>query len=380
VKSSISVGRIAGVPVQVDWTWLIVFGLFAWILATGVFPRSNPGMGDGTYAVMAVVAVLLFFVSILLHELGHAVQARRDGMRIEGITLWLLGGVARFRDMFPSALAELRIALAGPAVTAVIAGALVLLSWGLPLPESVDAVAAWLGWINLTLLAFNLLPALPLDGGRVLRSLLWHVRGDFASATRVAGRAGQGFAYLMIGLGIFVLIWRQDTNGIWLAVVGWFLLRAAQAELALAQVPMDVIRTAMDPPPRSMAGMRVRDVMVREPVTTTPELTLGRFVDQAWSSRFASYPVLADGRPVGIVSLPRVLAVPRRHWDDYKVADLMIALGSAPVVGEDDDLEAAIARLLVAEPGRALVLDGDRLVGLLSISDVGWALEGAQRA
>ncbi|MDX6644441.1 MAG: hypothetical protein QOK40_168, partial [Miltoncostaeaceae bacterium] len=225
-----------------------------------------------------------------------------------------------------------------------------------------------------------LLPALPLDGGRVLRSLLWHWRNDFGWATRIAGKAGLAFGYLMIGAGVFLFITYRGYNGLSLAIVGFFLLHAARTELALAQVPGAPGRRKVEAPPRSLAGMRVRDVMVREPVTTTPDLSLGKFVDQAWPSRFASYPVLADGRPVGIVSLPRVLAVPRRHWDEYRVGDLMIPLDSAPVVGEDDPLEAAVAHLLVVEPGRALVLDGDRLVGLLSISDVGWALEEAGRA
>jgi Zn-dependent protease/CBS domain-containing protein len=380
VKSTLSVGRVAGVPVQVDWTWLIVFAVFAWILGADVFPQGNPGLGNGTYAAMAVVAVLLFFVSILLHELGHAIQARRDGMRIDGITLWLLGGVARFRDMFPSALAELRIALAGPLVSAVIGGVLVLASWGLSLPAPVDGVVSWLGFINLLLLAFNLLPALPLDGGRVLRSLLWHARGDFAWATRIAGRAGLGFGYLMIAAGVALFIWRKGYNGISLAIVGFFLIQAARSELALAAYWSTGGQPAAGHPPVSMAGMRVRDVMVREPVTTSPDLSLGRFVDQAWPSRYASYPVVADGHPVGIVSLPRVLAVPRRHWDEYRVADLMIPRASAPVVHEDDDLEAAVALLLVSDPGRALVLDGDRLVGLLSLTDVSWALQEAGRA
>jgi Zn-dependent protease/CBS domain-containing protein len=335
---------------------------------------------------MAVVAVLIFFLSILLHELGHAVQARRDGMRIDGITLWLLGGVASFRDMFPSALAELRIALAGPAVSAVIGGVLVLVSWGLALPAAVDGVVSWLGWINLVLLAFNLVPALPLDGGRVLRSLLWQVRGDFVWATRLAGRAGIGFGYLMIAAGVVLFVWRQGYDGsqgynaISLAIVGFFVVRAARIELAMADVWHGHGHPPTDQAPVSLAGMRVRDVMVREPVTTSPDLSLGRFVDQAWPSRYASYPVVADGHPVGIISLPRVLAVPRRHWDEHRVADLMIPLASAPVVHEDDDLEAAVAHLLVSDPGRALVLDDDRLVGLLSLTDVSWALQEAGQA
>src|SRR5579875_1095216 len=150
MNPTISLGRVAGVKIGLNWSWAIVFALIVWSLASAVFPDQDPGLSKGAYAGMAVAAALLFFGSLLLHELGHAVQARRDGIEIEGITLWLFGGVARFKDEFPSAGAELR-----------------------GLPEAADGVAAWLGYINFFLLAFNLLPALPLDGGRVLRATLW---------------------------------------------------------------------------------------------------------------------------------------------------------------------------------------------------------------
>ena len=178
LRPSITLGRIGGVAIGVNWTWLIIFGLIVWSLAAGVFPSTNPGLGGGAYAAMAATASLLFFTSILLHELGHAAQAKREGMQVEGITLWVFGGVARFSGMFPSAGAEFRVAIAGPLVTTAIAAVLLPASALLPLPSAVDGVVAWLGRINLLLLAFNMLPAFPLDGGRVLRSLLWRWRLD----------------------------------------------------------------------------------------------------------------------------------------------------------------------------------------------------------
>jgi Zn-dependent protease len=170
VGSSIRLGRFAGVEIGVNWSWLVVFALIAWSLASAVFPAQNPGLSHGAYIAIAVVAAILFFISLLAHELGHAVTARREGMEIEGITLWLFGGVAKFKGMFPSAGAELRIALAGPAVSLVVGIACSLIAWAFALPTGIDGVFAWLGYINLFLLAFNLLPALPLDGGRVLRA------------------------------------------------------------------------------------------------------------------------------------------------------------------------------------------------------------------
>ena len=173
MTSSITLGRIAGIRIGIHWSWLVVFGLITWSLATAVFPDQNPGLGDSTYIVMAVVAAVLFFTSLLLHELGHAFQARREGMEIDGITLWLFGGVAQFRGMFPTAGAEFRIAIAGPLVSLVLGAGFVGIAVAIAGVEEVDGIAAWLGYINLALLVFNLLPALPLDGGRVLRSALW---------------------------------------------------------------------------------------------------------------------------------------------------------------------------------------------------------------
>jgi Zn-dependent protease len=166
------IGRFGGVDVRINWSWLVVFALIVWSLADGVFPSQNPSLSHGTHLAMAVVAALFFFASVLLHELGHAWAARREGIEIDGITLWLFGGVAQIKGRFPGAGAEFRVAVAGPFVTLVL-GVLFVLVALLDLPSAVDGVAAWLGYINLFLLVFNLLPALPLDGGRVLHAALW---------------------------------------------------------------------------------------------------------------------------------------------------------------------------------------------------------------
>ena len=168
MNDGFEVGRVAGIRIAIHWSWLVVFVLLTWTLSDSVFPGENPGLSDSAYLAMAVAAAVLFFTSLLLHELGHALQARREGVEIDGITLWLFGGVARFRGMFPSAGAEFRIAIAGPLVSLAIGVVFVLAAWLLRLPRAVDGVASWLGFINLFLLVFNLIPALPLDGGRVL--------------------------------------------------------------------------------------------------------------------------------------------------------------------------------------------------------------------
>src|SRR4029453_3277949 len=177
--SSVRLGRIAGIEFGVNWSWLVVFALIVWTLASGIFPSTNPGVSKTTHIAMAIVAAFLFFLSLLLHEFGHALQAKREGIEIDGITLWLFGGVARFKGgAWKTAGAEFRVATAGPLVRLVLGVVFVLIALIPGLPESVDAVAAWLGYINLSLLVFNLIPAQPLDGGRVLHSALWRYKGD----------------------------------------------------------------------------------------------------------------------------------------------------------------------------------------------------------
>ncbi len=364
MNPTFQLGRIAGIRIGINWSWLIIFALIVWSLAAAVFPSQNPGFSDGEYIVLAVVAALLFFASLLLHELGHALQARREGVEIEGINLWLFGGVAQFKGSFPSAGAEFRIAIAGPLVSLAIGVLFVLVAGIAGLPNAVDGIAAWLGFTNLILLAFNLLPALPLDGGRVLRSALWHFRGDLRWATWVAAGVGRGFGFLFIGLGLFMFIVEGAFSGAWLAFVGWFLLQAATAEARYVAT-----KEALD-------GLRVRDLMIREPVTVEADLSLAQFMDDvARSRRFTTYPVLEHGRPIGLLAFRSVASVPRDEWETRLARDAMIPRDEVPALGEDEPAIDALAELSTSGVNRGLVVDDGTLVGLLSITDLARALE-----
>jgi Zn-dependent protease len=363
MDSSFELGQVAGIRIGINWSWIAVFALIVWTLATGIFPDQNPGYSDGAYVAMAVVAAVAFFASLLAHELGHALQARREGMEIDGITLWLFGGVARFKGSFPSAGGEFRIAIAGPLVSLAIGVACVLVARA-SLPDALDGVVSWLGYINLTLLVFNLLPALPLDGGRVLRSALWKARGDFRAATRVASGISRVIGYAMIGGGILLFIFEGAFSGAWLAFIGWFLLAAAAAE-ERAILTRD-----------ALAGLQVGDVMVRRPVTVEPELTLGQFLDEVVAARrFTTYPVVRNGEPLGLLPFRCVAQVPRAEWDEKTVGDCMLPLSQVTVFSPREDLAAALERLAETEPRRGLVVEEGRLAGLLSISDLGRLLE-----
>jgi Zn-dependent protease/CBS domain-containing protein len=364
VSPTFQLGRIAGIRIGVNWSWLIVFALIVWSLAVAVFPSQNPGFSDGEYVVLAVVAALLFFASLLLHELGHALQARRDGLEIEGINLWLFGGVAQFKGGFPSAGAEFRIAIAGPLVSLAIGVLCVLIAAFAGLPNAVDGVVAWLGFTNLILLAFNLLPALPLDGGRVLRSALWYFRGDLRWATWVAAGIGRAFGFLFIGLGVFMLIVEGAFSGAWLAFIGWFLLQAASAEARYVAT-----KQALD-------GLRVRDLMTRQPVTVDAGVSLGQFMDDvARGQRFTTYPVLEQGRPIGLLAFRSVASVPRDEWNARRVRDAMLPRTDVPLLTEDESAIDALAELSTSPVNRGLVVEDGRLAGLLSITDLARALE-----
>jgi Zn-dependent protease len=367
MDGNLTIGRFGGVEVRLNWSLIAVFALIAWSLAEGVFPSQNPGLSHGTYIAMAIVAAVLFLASVLLHELGHSWVARREGIEVDSITLWLFGGVSQLKGRFTSAGAEFRVAISGPLVSIVLGVLFVLIALAHP-PSSVDGVAAWLGYINLILAVFNLLPASPLDGGRVLHAALWRAKGDFAWATRVASEVGQGFGYLFIALGLAMFIFQGSFSGAWLAFIGWYLLQGARAEARYVATE------------QALDGLRVRDLMVRDPVSVDADSTIGSIMDDvAWSHRFTTYPVLDGGRPVGLLTFASVAAVPRSDWDTRRVRDTMIPLDQVPLLKEDEKAVDALAELSAPTANRGLVVDNGHLAGLLSITDLARALEVGRR-
>jgi Zn-dependent protease/predicted transcriptional regulator len=358
MNSSLPLGTIRGIRIGANWSLVVIFALIVWTLADAILPSENPGLSDGVYLAMAIVAAILFFASILAHELGHALVAQREGMEIEGITLWLFGGVAKFKGEFPSAGGEFRIAIAGPLVSAVIGGACVGLAQ-LGLPDAVDGVVAWLGYINLLLLGFNLLPALPLDGGRVLRALLWKARKDYFWATRIAARVGQAFGVAMVGGGIVLLVVENAFSGAWLAFIGWFLYTAAGDERRFAER-----RRAFD-------DLRVENVMARDAVIVEATATLAEFMNDVYApTRRPSYPVVENGRAVGLVTPGRVATIPATEWPAHTVAERMLPLDRVPRLRADESLASAAARLSEGDAEAGIVAEDGQILGVLSLADV----------
>jgi Zn-dependent protease len=364
MNPNFTIGRIAGIRISFNWSWLIVFALVVWSLVSSVFPAQDPGLSKTTYAVMGVVAAIVFFLSILLHELGHALVARRNGMEIEGITLWLFGGVAQFKEMFKSPGTEFRIGIAGPAVSFVLGLAFIGAAALTTFSTALNGTLFWLGYINLFLLLFNLLPALPLDGGRVLRSALWKAKGDFGWATRIAATFGRGFGYLMIAAGVLSFVVYRSIGGVWLALIGWFLLGAAGGERRVGRVH------------EALEGLHVRDLMTREPVVAPADATLGEFADSLTArDRHSTYPVVSNGELLGLLPFAAIDIRQRGEWGDLLVRDNMIGRDRVPVLDSDDSAESALEELIAGDIGRGLVVQDGQLTGILSVSDLKHALD-----
>jgi Zn-dependent protease/predicted transcriptional regulator len=366
MDGNFSIGSYGGVEVRLNWSLIAVFVLIVWSLASGVLPSQNPGLSDTTYLVTGIVGALLFLASILLHELGHSWVARHEGIEVDSITLWLFGGVSEFKDRFKTPGAEFRVALSGPLVSIGLGILFVLIALA-GFPSAVDGAAAWLGYINLILAAFNLLPASPLDGGRVLHAILWRAKGDYHWATRIASEIGQGFGYLFIALGLAMFIFQGSFSGAWLAFIGWFLLQGAKAEARYAATE------------QALGGLRVRDLMVQNPTTVDADSTIGQVMDDvAWTQRFSAYPVLEGGRPVGLLPFASVAAIPRSEWNTRRVRETMIPLDQVAQLTESELAVDALAELSPRN-GRGLVVEDGQLAGLLSMSDIARALEVGRR-
>lgn len=369
MEQSFRIGRIAGIEIGANWSVGVIFWLITWSLADGILPTEAPGHATATYWAAAAVGGVAFFGCLLAHELAHAVVARRAGMAVEGITLWLFGGVSRLGGEAPDPLTELRVALVGPTTSLGLGAGLGALAWATsPLGDLFSSTVAWLAAVNLVLGVFNLVPAFPLDGGRVLQAVLWQRRGDLRQATITAVAAGQGFGYFLIGVGLLGATSGGGISSIWLIFLGWFLLIAARAEGSAVTV-------------RSLlAGVRVRDVMSPHPATVPADLSVEDLLHEyVLRFRHSAYPVLgADGTPVGLVTLDGIRGVATGQRVTTSVRTITVPIGEVPAVSPHDLLVDALTRVGEAAGGRALVVEAGRLVGILCAADVQRALQLAE--
>lgn len=368
MRPSIRLGRIAGIQVGANAGVLVIVAILVFGLAAVRFPAAHPGRGAVAYVVTAVIAALLFLASLLAHEIAHALVAIRNGVQVDSITLWLFGGVAQLRGEMRSPGAEFAVAVIGPVTSLVLGGFFGAVAVGLNAAGAdglVVSAAAYLALVNVLLAIFNIIPAAPLDGGRVLRAALWKARGDRYAASVTAARAGRVFGYTMIGLGLVLVLFLGGLGGLWWALIGWFLVHAATAEEHHARLS------------QRLAGVRVADVMSPQPVTADPEAIVTAFVDGvAMRERFSTYPLTdADGRLTGLVTLNRIRAVPWERRGSVRLRDIACPPDEVPTARPSEPVMDLLPRLAGCTDGRAVVVDDlGRAIGLVSPSDISRAL------
>lgn len=358
----IKIFTISGFDVHVDLSWFIVLILITWSLAVGFFPFHLPGQSPATYWTMGLIGALGLFASIILHELAHSVVARRFGVPMNGITLFIFGGVAEMSEEPPSPKAEFNLAIAGPLASVAIGAICYALAqagfaWGWP--GSVNGVLYYLGLINGILVLFNMVPAFPLDGGRVLRSILWRWRNNLKWATRVTSYIGSGFGLFLILLGVVTFISGNIIGGMWSFLIGMFLRNAAQ--MSYQQV---LIRRALE-------GEPVHRFMQPNVATVPADASLRELVeDYIYRLHFKMLPVVDNGQLQGCITTRDVRAVPREQWDTHRVEEYMAPCSADNTISPEADATQALTKMSQQGISRLMVVDQGRLVGILSLRDL----------
>ena len=367
-----SLGRISGIRIGVNWSVLLIVALLAYGLAAGEFPAAAPRHPVAEYVAAALVTAVAYIGSLLAHELAHSLVARRNGLEVEGITLWLLGGVSRLQGEVASPGAEIRVAGVGPLVSLILGGAFWLVAWLLHaagVEGVVVAALAWLGGINLLLAVFNVIPAAPLDGGRLLRAVLWRITGDRLKAAVWSARSGQVFGWALVVVAAYLVLVRREYNWLWFALVGWFLISAATAEGQQAMV-QSRLRT-----------IAVREIMTAHPVTVPGSATVAWFLDDylPWH-RHSAFPVEADdGQTVGLVTVHRINQVPAGERGRTTLRDAACPLSDVARATPDEPVADVLPRLNECSENRALVFADGHLAGIVSPADISRALERLSR-
>jgi Zn-dependent protease/CBS domain-containing protein len=354
------VGRIAGIEVRIDSSWAVI----ALLITYSMYLRASvlyPELSGGGAVALGIVAAVLFFGSVLVHELAHAVVSQARGIRVQDITLFLFGGATRARVESRGPGDEFLIALVGPLTSGLLAGlfGIVASLGGEVLSRPLAGTLGYLAWTNLLLAGFNLVPGFPLDGGRLLRSAIWKATGSLGRATRVASVAGQVVGWLLVAAGVAWLLAGDLAGGIWFAFIGWFLVQAARSsyqELQLQQL---------------LRGVEAEEVMAGDLRRIPPELSLQDAVDD-YFMRYdhSGFPVEEQGRTIGLLTLRGVRQVPREQWPTHRVRDHMVSLGDQVVVAPDARMDGVLGKLEDGQAGRVLVAQDGEVVGIITPSDL----------
>jgi Zn-dependent protease/predicted transcriptional regulator len=362
---------VLGFEVRIDASWFVIFFLVLWSFTVAVFPARVSGLTGGVYFALGLVGALLFFATLLAHELAHSIVARSKGIGVEGITLFLFGGVARTKSEARTPGDEFLIAGVGPLASVLIAialfGAAVAghrLGFGL----ATTVLFEYIALLNLALAIFNLLPGFPLDGGRMFRAILWRITGSLRRATRIATLAGRGIGYALVVFGALSALRGAIVGGLWLALIGWFLRNAA-----VATDREQLARELLD-------GARADQIMAMTPFAVSSDLTLDRFFNQiARVSRISDFPVVSGDVAVGIVNVKALEGVPRDRWGSAHIEEVMTPIEPETIVQIDDSMLDVLDRVRASASRRVLVLDNRRIAGIITPHDITAWLERARQ-
>lgn len=367
-RHTIPMGRVLGIRLELDYSWFLVFALLTWALAVGHYPAEFKGWPPSLYWIMGAVTAVMLFVSVLLHELGHSVVARRYKIPVRRITLFIFGGVSQIEAEAATAGADFRIAVAGPLVSLALAALFAVLAPVVAGVSPLLALARYLAYINIALALFNLIPGFPLDGGRGLRAIVWAVTGDFQRATRIAASVGRGFAFVFILAGVWQIFAGNFVGGLWIAFIGWFLESAAVAQT------QQVARQDL------LGGHTVAEAMSRDLVAVPRDATLQQLVDQhVLTSGRRSFLVQRDQAVLGLLTLHHVVQIPRTRWGTTTAEQAMIPAARMKSARPDTELSAGLAEMDRDGVSQLPVMVDHQVVGMLRREDIISFLRGARQ-
>lgn len=359
MRHSWRVGKIFGIDINIDSSWLVIFILFSWVLSATYFPQKFHDWPRGLYWFIGGITSLLIFASVLVHELAHSFVALKQGEKVRGITLFLLGGVAQITEEPKQPLREFTMALVGPIASLSVAFLFLILSFILRgISQPLQASASYLAMINTVLAIFNLFPGFPMDGGRVLRSIIWKVTGNLKKATKIASKIGQGFAFFLIFVGILQIL-RANFLGLWLIFIGWFLHSAAVR--GYNQVMVEAM----------LRGVRAEDLMTKNFETVTIDLSVQSLVDDyILKKRERVFLVSDKGSLKGIVCLEDVKSTPSEKWAMTKVGEIMTPKEKLEAVSPDADGSQVLKSITAKDIHQIPVMEGEKIAGIICRSDI----------
>ena len=355
-RDGIPIGKVFGIALRLHYSWFVIFILVTWGLVSGYFPLEYPDWSLTTAIIAGVITSLLFFSSVLAHELMHSVVSQKQGIPVQSITLFIFGGVAHISEEPKLPQDEFRMAFAGPLTSLVLGGIFLTISFlWINAPEIIKAITTWLGWTNIFLAGFNLIPGFPLDGGRVLRSLIWWRNGNLRKSTRIAASLGKALGYLIIFTGIAIIFMGNWLNGIWMAFIGWFLQNAAAGSYRQLELQ------------EMLKGHTAREVMLNECDVIAAEMSVEKLVNEnILSQGKRCFPVVIGSKVLGLVTLHNVKTVSRELWAHKSVSEIMTPVANLRTVAPETELSLVLKYILEENINQVPVVKDGNITGMIT--------------